>query len=268
MRSASLTFSTRAWFAEAFGGKGKQCDARLRIEDRARIFRRGARDFGKFLGIRVRHDRAIGKEQRAGRPQVQSRALRNNHDEETGNQLRLRRKADRMQRRAHGFSSRVRRASHGPVGISGGHAQRREVQRAPRDVSRFVERRRRARGAARNKSGRRPRARARRGIHDRDVPQRHMQIRGDRVDDLFPAQQSDFREAFPRDGRRSGNDARVFALRQHDALKVRTRAGLEFLNQCHHTPKLSQVCAAVYLLGVSGRTISLQEHRLAFAFTL
>ena len=86
-------------------------------------------------------------------------------------------------------------------------------------------------------------ARARGRILDRDVPQRHMQIRGDRSDDLFPAEQGDFREAFPRDCRSRGNDARVFALRQHDALRTRTRAGLDFLDQCHPTPKLSQVCA-------------------------
>jgi S-adenosylmethionine synthetase len=47
---------------------------------------------------------------------------------------------------------------------------------------------------------------------------------------LFPAEQNDFREAFPRDCPRSGNDARVFALRQNDALKMRARPSLDFLN--------------------------------------
>ena len=119
-----------------------------------------------------------------------------------------------MQSRAHGFARGIRRASHGSVCISGGHAQRREVQRAPRDVSRFVER-----DAARATPlvinlGVCLRARARRGILDGNVPQRQVQIRGDRVDDLLPAEQRDFREAFPWDGSRGGNDARVFALRQ------------------------------------------------------
>ncbi len=146
-----------------------------------------------------------------------------------------------------------------PSASPAGHAQRREIQRAPRDVSRFVER----------YAARAPPivinlgvclcAWVRCRILDRNVPQRHMQIRSDRTDDLFPAEQSDFCEAFPRDCRRSGNDARVFALRQHDALKARARASLDFLNQCHH---YAQVITALRQIGAKSFPIVFQEQFL------
>ncbi len=43
------------------GGKRQHGDARFRIEQSTRVFRRGARDFGEFFGIGIRNDRAIGE---------------------------------------------------------------------------------------------------------------------------------------------------------------------------------------------------------------
>ena len=76
--------------------KRQQRDARFHIEQSARIFRRGARDFGKFFGIGIRNDCAVGEKQCSRRSQIQSWPLRNHHDEEARYEPGIRRKTDRM----------------------------------------------------------------------------------------------------------------------------------------------------------------------------
>lgn len=73
-----------------------------------------------------------------------------------------------------------------------------------------------------------------------------MQIRGKGIYHRPAAEQRDFREAFSCDRGCGGNNARVFTLGQYDALRAHTRARLQFLNQCPHPLKLSQVCATRY----------------------
>ena len=140
MRRASRTFSTRAWLAEPLV-ENESIATRGSTSSSARAFSAVARAISaSSSGLGSGTTAQSAKEQRPGGSQIQSRALRNDHDEEAGNEPGVRRKTDHMQRRAHRFRRRICGAAHGPVGVSGGHRQSREIQRAPRGLSRFLER--------------------------------------------------------------------------------------------------------------------------------
>ena len=110
-------------------------------------------------------------------------------------------------------------------------------------------------------------ARARGRVDDRNVRQRDAQIRGHRLDDSFPAEQSDLRKPFARDRRRCRDDARIFALGQHDALGARSRAGLQLFDQSHRMPKLSQVCSTWYFCRIEPHTNHFGARRRVYAIS-
>ena len=225
-------------FRRTFGRMRKQRDARLDLEERVGIFRRGDSDFSEFGGTWVLDHGAIGEQHRSALAHYGAVARRDDHQKETREQFGAGRQSDAVKCRTHGFRRRVHRASHGTVGVPRRDHQLREIKRLSDDSIGVIERNAAGTATLEVDSGVGIKIGARRGLEDRNALEREFLIAGVSFDYGFAADQRQARKAFTADLRCRGDDARIFAFRKNNPLRKRPCAIGEFPGEMHSHPKL------------------------------